>query len=337
MRHDSHFQVKDLTVEFQLGKNYYPAVRQISFDLKKGEAFGLAGESGCGKSTAATAILRLLPDNARVPEGSVWFQGQDLLSLSQAQLRELWWKDIAMIFQASLNSLNPVKKVGAQIAEVLTVREGLQSRRAWERVEELFALIGIRPERAREYPHEFSGGMRQRVMIAMALCLNPSIIIADECTTALDVMIQAQIVNLLKDLNQRFDLSMIFINHDLALIAEVCDRVAVMYAGRIVELGPVREIFFKPAHPYVQLLIKALPSMKARIDQLVSIPGTPPRLKEISAGCSFLPRCPYGDETCSRQVPPYVEMGADHFAACFKIDQFFKLGMLHDETSHSGS
>jgi peptide/nickel transport system ATP-binding protein len=322
MRYDAYFQVKNLTVEFQLGKSYYPAVRQLSFDLKQGETFGLAGESGCGKSTAATAIMRLLPDNARIREGAVWFQGRDLLSLAQTELRELWWKNIAMIFQASLNSLNPVKKVGQQIAEVLTVREGIENKRAWERVEELFALIGIRPERARDYPHEFSGGMRQRVMIAMAICLDPSLIIADECTTALDVMIQAQIVNLLKDLNERLNLSMIFINHDLALIAEVCDRVAVMYAGRIVELGPVSDVFFKPIHPYVQLLIKALPSMKERTDQLVSIPGAPPRLKEISAGCSFLPRCPYGDEGCSLQAPPYVEIAADHFAACFKIDRF---------------
>jgi peptide/nickel transport system ATP-binding protein len=322
MRYDAYFQVKNLTVEFQLGKSYYPAVRQLSFDLKQGETFGLAGESGCGKSTAATAIMRLLPDNARIREGAVWFQGRDLLSLAQTELRELWWKNIAMIFQASLNSLNPVKKVVQQIAEVLTVREGIENKRAWERVEELFALIGIRPERARDYPHEFSGGMRQRVMIAMAICLDPSLIIADECTTALDVMIQAQIVNLLKDLNERLNLSMIFINHDLALIAEVCDRVAVMYAGRIVELGPVSDVFFKPIHPYVQLLIKALPSMKERTDQLVSIPGAPPRLKEISAGCSFLPRCPYGDEGCSLQAPPYVEIAADHFAACFKIDRF---------------
>jgi oligopeptide/dipeptide ABC transporter ATP-binding protein len=320
MRYDAHFQVKNLTVEFQLGKSYYPAVRQLSFDLKQGETFGLAGESGCGKSTVALAIIRLLPDNARIRDGAVWFQGRDLLSLSQAELRELWWKNIAMIFQASLNSLNPVKRVGEQIAEVLTVREGRENKRAWERVEELFVLIGIRPERARDYPHEFSGGMRQRVMIAMALCLNPSLIIADECTTALDVMIQAQIVNLMKDLTERFNLSMIFINHDLALIAEICDRVAVMYAGRIVELGPVSDIFIKPAHPYVQLLIKAMPSMEERIDQLVSIPGAPPSLKEISTGCSFLPRCPYGDEGCSLQAPPYVEITAGHCAACFKID-----------------
>ncbi|MBU0464292.1 MAG: ATP-binding cassette domain-containing protein [Proteobacteria bacterium] len=161
MRHDSYFRVKDLSVEFQLGKNYYTAVHQISFDLKKGETFGLAGESGCGKSTAAMAIMRMLQDNARIREGTVWFQGRDLLSLNQTELRELWWKEIAMIFQASLNSLNPVKKVGQQIVEVLTVREGMENKLAWERVEELFTLIGIQPGRARDYPHEFSGGMRQ--------------------------------------------------------------------------------------------------------------------------------------------------------------------------------
>jgi peptide/nickel transport system ATP-binding protein len=321
MRHEPYFQVKNLTVEFQLGKDYYPAIRQISFIMKKGETFGLAGESGCGKSTVATALLRLLPDNARIRKGVALFKGKDLLSLSQRELRELWWRDIAMIFQASLSSLNPVKKVGQQIAEVLVVREGAEKKHAWERVEELFALIGIRPERAREYPHEFSGGMRQRVMIAMALCLNPSIIIADECTTALDVMIQAQIVNLLKDLNERLDLSMIFINHDLSLIAEVCDRVAVMYAGKIVELGPVGDVFSNPVHPYVKLLIKALPSMKAGVDQLVSIPGTPPRLKEIASGCSFLPRCPYGDESCSIEIPPDIEIVTGHRVACLKINQ----------------
>ena len=321
MRDDPYFYVKDLSVEFQLGKNYYTAVHQISFDLKKGETFGLAGESGCGKPTAAMAIMRMLQDNARIREGTVWFQGRDILSLNQAELRELWWKEMAMIFQASLNSLNPVKKVGQQILEVLTVREGMNNKLAWERVEELFTLIGIQPERARDYPHEFSGGMRQRVMIAMAICLNPSLIIADECTTALDVMIQAQIMNLMKDLNKKFNLSMIFINHDLSLISDVCDRVAMMYAGRIVESGPVSDVFLNPAHPYVQMLIKALPSMEQGTAQLLPIPGVPPRLKEISAGCSFLPRCPYGDKGCSLEVPPSVEIAPGHSATCFKIDR----------------
>lgn len=315
-------KVNDLTVQFQLGREYVSAIREVSFDLKQGETLGLAGESGCGKSTVALALMNLLPDNGRISNGYVWFEGKNIANLLPGEMKKIWWKELAMVFQGSLNSLNPVKSVGEQIAEALRVRDGLEKTTAWEKVEHLFELIGIRPDRAKDYPHEFSGGMRQRAMIAMAICLNPKLVIADECTTALDVMIQTQIINLLKRLQDEFDLSMIFINHDLALIADICDRVAVMYAGRIVEYGPMRKVFFESAHPYVKLLLKALPLMEGSIDRLNFIPGAPPRLKDIPDGCSFLPRCPAGDTGCSRGVPPLVEISPDHRAACFKLGEF---------------
>ena len=311
-------KVENLTTEFFLGSAYYPAVHDVSFELEEGETFGLAGESGCGKSTAATAIMGMLPENGRVGGGHVRFKGRDLLGMDRRRLREVWWKEIAMIFQGSLNSLNPVRRVGSQIAEILMVRGGLTRAQAREKVDRLFHLIGIRPDRSRDYPHEFSGGMRQRVMIAMAICLDPALIIADECTTALDVMIQAQIVNLLKSLNREFNLTMIFINHDLGLVAEICDRVAVMYAGRIVESGPVSEVFHRPAHPYVQQLVKALPEMEGPVSSLEAIAGTPPRLKEMPPGCPFLPRCKKGDHACAEAVPPDVTISDGHTAACIK-------------------
>ncbi len=317
----SIIRVGNLTAEFALGGSYYPALHDLSFEIYKGEIFGLAGESGCGKSTTATAVMNMLPDNGRVKNGEVVFEGRNLLTLGAPELRKIWWAKIAMIFQGSLNSLNPVRRVGNQIAEVLILRGGMRKSRATEKVHELFSLIGIRPERSRDYPHEFSGGMRQRVMIAMAVCLDPDLVIADECTTALDVMIQAQIVNLLKKLNADLDLSMIFINHDLALVAEICDRVAIMYAGRIVEMGATRDVFFKPAHPYVRQLVQALPLMEGPADRLISIPGSPPRLKETHPGCPFLPRCTEKDDSCASSVPPMLEISPGHFSACIKLHQ----------------
>ncbi len=311
--------VKNLTVDFKLGEEWVRAVRDVSFELEPGETFGLAGESGCGKSTVALALMQLLAQNGRIKEGQIWFRGRDLVGLSDSELRKVRWKELALIFQGAMNSLNPVKRVGLQIAEALIVRSGLSKETAWKRVEDLFQMIGIRPERARDYPHEFSGGMRQRVMIAMAVCLEPRLVVADECTTALDVMIQTQIMELLKDLKARLNLSMLFINHDLSLIADICDWVGIMYAGRIVEQGSVGDVFFSPAHPYLKLLLKALPRMSGPAAGLSSIPGAPPRLQEIPAGCSFLPRCPIGDEACSRRSPPLSRISAGHRAACFKL------------------
>ena len=315
---DVLLNVDNLNIEFRLGEEYAGAVRDLTFELQAGETLGLAGESGCGKSTAALGIMNLLPDNGRISSGRIIFQGQDLAKLSPREIRRVWWKEMAIVFQSALNSLNPVKRVGSQIAESLILRGGLDKKAAWRRVVELFEMIGIKPERANDYPHEFSGGMRQRAMIAMSICLNPKLVIADECTTALDVMIQTQIMNLLKTLKAQLQLSMIFISHDLALIAEICDRVAVMYAGRIVEIGGMEDLFFRPAHPYVKLLLQSLPKLKGPVEDLVSIPGAPPRLKDVPAGCSFLPRCPIGTEECTRSIPPLIEVAEDHWAACFK-------------------
>lgn len=316
---DVLLEVENLNIEFRLGEEYVSAVRDLTVELRPGETLGLAGESGCGKSTAALGIMNLLPDNGRIRSGRIIFDGQDLAKLSPREIRRVWWKEMAIVFQGALNSLNPVKRVGAQIAESLILRGGLDKKAAWRRVGELFELIGIKAERAYDYPHEFSGGMRQRAMIAMAICLNPKLVIADECTTALDVMIQTQIMNLLKALKVQLQLSMIFINHDLALIAEICDRVAIMYAGRIVEIGEMEDLYFRPAHPYVKLLLQSLPRLKGPAEDLVSIPGAPPRLKDVPKGCSFLPRCPIGAEDCSRSIPHLTEVEKDHRAACFKI------------------
>lgn len=316
----SLLKVKNLSVQFRLGDEYATALRDVSFEVHAGETLGLAGESGCGKSTAALAIMNLLPDNGRIAGGEVWFQGKNLTQLPLKELRKYWWKDLSIVFQGALNSLNPVKTVGAQIAEAMIVRNGMDKMQAWDRVKDLFRQIGIRPERISEYPHEFSGGMRQRVMIAMAICLNPKLVIADECTTALDVMIQTQIMNLLKELKSSLELSMLFINHDLALIAEICDRVAIMYAGRIVEIGPVRSVFFEPIHPYVKQLLNALPRMEDSIGRLHAIPGTPPRLQEIPEGCPFLPRCHQGDRRCGLEAPLMAEVYPDHWANCHKIN-----------------
>jgi oligopeptide/dipeptide ABC transporter ATP-binding protein len=313
-------KVEGLSVDFRLGDEYARAVRDVDFEVGRGQTLGLAGESGCGKSTAALGIMNLLPDNGRIGGGRVLFQGRDMASRSHRELRRIWWHEMAIVFQGALNALNPVKRVGTQIAEPLILRRGLTQKAAWDRVGELFELIGIKPERAKDYPHEFSGGMRQRAMIAMAICLNPKLVIADECTTALDVMIQTQIMNLLKDLKNNLGLSMIFINHDLALIAEICDRVAVMYGGRIVEIGAMREVFFRPAHPYVQMLLRSLPKMKGPMENLGSIPGAPPRLKDMPPGCSFLPRCPVGDDACAAATPGWVELPGDHRVACFKVE-----------------
>ncbi len=309
--------VKNLTAEFSLDGVYYPAIHDICFNLYSGETFGLAGESGCGKSTAATTIMGMLPENGRAVKGHVQLKGRDLLGMKETDLRKIWWKDIAMIFQGSLNSLNPVRRVGSQLAEILVVRGGMSKARAHKKVHELFNLIGIRPERSDDYPHEFSGGMRQRVMIAMAVCLDPPLIIADECTTALDVMIQAQIVALLKDLKQRLNLTMIFINHDLGLVAEVCDRVAVMYAGRIVEKGTVREIFETPCHPYTVGLMASKPSVNRRVERLYSIPGKVPNPINMPDYCYFRDRCEKRFERCDGIYPAEYQLSPTHTTHCY--------------------
>lgn len=311
--------VRNLSVDFRLGDRWAEGVSNLNFTLQPGETLGFAGESGCGKSTVALALMHLLDENARSRADAVLLNGHDISDLSERELMPFRWKEMSLIFQGAMNAVNPVRRIGAQLRELLVLRQGMPRREANARIEELFTLIGIHPERANDYPHEFSGGMKQRVMIAMALALNPKVVIADECTTALDVIIQQQIMELLRSLKTRLKLSMIFISHDLALIAEICDRVAIMYSGRIVEIGPVTEVIQNARHPYTRMLVGALPRLTGDRTELVSIPGTPPRITEKPGGCLFAPRCPFSTSECSATAQSLRPVGGNHDIACSRL------------------
>ncbi len=299
--------VQDLRTHFKLESGWVRAVDGVSFRLNDGEALGIAGESGCGKTTTALSLVRLLPSNARIRKGSsIELFGIDLVPKTEDQLRRYRWREISIVFQGAMSALNPVRRVGEQIAEPIEFRLGEPKERARRRAAELLELVGIPRKRAEAYPHELSGGMRQRVMIAMALACDPAIVIGDEPTTALDVMVQAQILRLLEQLRQELGLSLILITHDLSVIAETCDRTLVMYAGRVVEEGPVRTIFSAPRHPYTSKLLGAFPSIQADRRSLDTIPGLPPDLRDPPSGCRFHPRCPAAMAVCKEIVPPEV-------------------------------
>ncbi|MCD6509512.1 MAG: ABC transporter ATP-binding protein [Thermoprotei archaeon] len=314
--------VESLRMYYQVGRGFVKAVDGVSFNLGKGETLGIAGESGCGKSSLALTLLRILPSNARIIDGSVLLEERDILKMNEETLRkEIRWKRISIVFQGAMNALNPVFRVGDQIAEAILLHEDVTKEEAHRRARELLKLVGIPPSRADNYPHEFSGGMKQRVMIAMALACNPDIVIADEPTTALDVIVQAQILKLLKDLRAKLNLSLILITHDLSIISEICDKVAIMYAGKIMEYGSAYDIFKNPLHPYTQGLIAAIPSIRGPKKKLRSIPGTPPDLLNPPSGCPFHPRCPYADEICRQEPPPLVRLGRDRYVVCHKIEE----------------
>jgi len=299
--------VQDLRTHFKLGNDWVKAVDGVSFRLNDGEALGLAGESGCGKTTTALSLVRLLPSNARIRKGSsIELYGIDLVPKTEDQLRRYRWREVSIVFQGAMSALNPVRRVGDQIAEPIEIRLGEPQERAQRRAAELLEMVGIPRKRAAAYPHELSGGMRQRAMIAMALACDPAIVIGDEPTTALDVMVQAQILQLLERLRQELGLSLILITHDLSVIAETCDRTLVMYAGRVAEEGPVRRIFTAPRHPYTSKLLGAFPSIHADRRGLDTIPGQPPDLRDPPSGCRFHPRCPVAMAVCKEVVPPEV-------------------------------
>jgi oligopeptide transport system ATP-binding protein len=321
MAAENVLQVKDLEVSFHTYAGEVQAVRDVTFDLRRGETLAIVGESGSGKSVTAKSIMRLLPDaNSIIKGGEIYFEGQNVLSLSEKQMQDVRGPKIAMVFQDPMTSLDPTMRVGRQITESLKKHLGMSGSRADERAVELLEMVGIpnAEDRVRQYPHQFSGGMRQRVVIAIALACDPQILIADEPTTALDVTIQAQILELLRDLQERIGTSVILITHDLGVVAQTAHRVAVMYAGKVIETGTVREIFYNPQMPYTWGLLSSIPLPTAdRSQDLIPIPGSPPDMLDPPTGCPFTPRCPYAMQICAEEMPDYTTFSAEHRAACW--------------------
>lgn len=316
-------EVKDLKMYYEiLGKGEVRAVDGVSFSLSRGETLGIVGESGCGKSSLAITILRLLPINGKIYGGEILLNGEDILNIDLERFRrEIRWKRISIVFQGAMNALNPVIKVGDQIAEAIMIHKNISKKEAMKRVLELLEMVGIDSSRANNYPFEFSGGMRQRAMIAMALALNPEILIADEPTTALDVIVQAQILKLIKDIQRKLKLSVILISHDISMVSELSDRIAIMYAGQIVELGNIVDVYVNPLHPYTKALLSSVPSIRERRRKLKSIPGVPPNLLNPPSGCRFHPRCPFRINLCIEKEPDFIEASKDHFVKCHRFEE----------------
>ncbi|MWV44098.1 ATP-binding cassette domain-containing protein [Paenibacillus sp. HJL G12] len=319
---NSLLEVTDLQVSFYTYAGEVQAVRDVSFSLGKGETLAIVGESGSGKSVTSKSIMRLLAKSAKIKNGSIRFEGKELASLPEKQMQNIRGKDISMIFQDPMTSLNPTMTIGKQITEVLRKHQNMGRDAAAKRAVELLNQVGIpNPEkRLKQYPHQLSGGMRQRVVIAIALACNPKVIIADEPTTALDVTIQAQILELMNRLQDQMGTSIILITHDLGVVANMASRVAVMYAGKIVETGTVDEIFYESRHPYTWGLLASMPKLHEKSDELQAIPGTPPDLSDPPKGCPFAARCPYAMEICYEQMPSYTEHTGTHRAACWLQD-----------------
>ncbi|GAB4539424.1 MAG: ABC transporter ATP-binding protein [Anaerolineae bacterium] len=314
--------VRNLSVDY-VSRDHPPAhaVEDVNFLLREGEILGLVGESGCGKTTLMLSLMRLLPAAGRIVGGQINFVGRDLLSLSEADMRDVRWKEIAMIFQGAMNALNPVRTIGDQIAEVIICHNLAGDKNTLDqRVSELLELVGIASNRKNQYPHQYSGGMRQRAMIAMALACMPQVVIADEPTTALDVMIQAQILELLVTLRQKLGLAVILVTHDLGVVAEICDSVLVMYGGVTAEYADVNTVYNNPMHPYTRQLLGAFPDLSKPADKLVAIPGYPPRLDALPPGCRFAPRCSMAFERCHHEPPQLHRLGRHHVASCHLVE-----------------
>ena len=310
--------VKDLTMHYKTSKGEVSAVNNVSFAIKKGQSLGLVGESGCGKTSIAFSLIRLLPDNAVIKGGDILLDEENIAKMDHKELLKVRWKGISMVFQAAMNALNPIFTVGDQIVEAIQAHNNeINVNEAKGEVAELFTLVGLDPKLVGRYPHEFSGGMRQRAVIAMALACHPKLIIADEPTTALDVIVQDRILSELKAIQKRLNMSMIYISHDISVIAEVSDRIGVMYAGRMAELADADAVFKSPIHPYTYALMGAFPSIKGDKRELTTLPGEPPDLLNPPAGCRFHPRCPRATAQCQQEVPPFIEHSPNHMAACW--------------------
>jgi len=312
-------KVKGLKTYFFTEEGVVKAVDGVDFTLAPGEVLGIVGESGCGKSVTSMSLLRLISPPGEIVEGEIIFNGEDLLELSDDEMRNIRGNRISMIFQQPTTALNPVFTIGDQIREALMVHKGLSKEEAHKRGEQLLAMVGIPDARRRmdAYPHQLSGGMCQRVMIAMGLACNPELLIADEPTTALDVTIQAQILDLMRDLREKINTAIILITHDLGVVAEMVDNVLVMYAGKVVEYAPVRELFADPKHPYTQGLIASIPVLGVKKDQLDTIPGTVPSLLNLPPGCRFASRCPYRMERCDQEEPPLIKLEGNRLVRCW--------------------
>ncbi len=317
-------EVKNLVMNYEVkGGGMVSAVEDVSFELQKGQSLGLVGESGCGKTSVALSLLRLLSSNAKILGGEIKLDGVNLLELDKEEMRQHRWTDISMVFQGAMNSWNPVYKVGDQIREAMDIHWDPKpsAAQAREKTIELFELVGINPEMIDRYPHEFSGGMKQRAVIAMALSCDPKVIIADEPTTALDVIVQEQILAELKKIQRDLGMSIIYISHDIAVIAEITDAMGVMYAGKLVEMGPTEELFTRPRHPYTWLILSSTPSITGPRRSLAPLEGEPPNLLDPPTGCRFHPRCPFATEICLQEEPSLQSIGEGHTVACWNYEQ----------------
>ncbi|SDY97295.1 ABC transporter ATP-binding protein [Tindallia californiensis] len=308
--------VKNVSIEYTTEDGVLKAVEDVSFSLEVGESVGLVGESGCGKTTLAKSVMRLLSKNGRISEGQMMFKGEDLVTKTEEEIRKLRLTEIAMVAQSAMNALNPVYTVGDQLIEGIQIHTDMTREQARERAIEVFKMVGLEEKRLKSYPHQMSGGMKQRAIIAMALTLNPSLIIADEPTTALDVVVQDRILQQVIEIQKKINSSMILITHDISVVSETCETIIVMYGGKIMEKASTKAFFTKPVHPYSLGLNNAFPSIHEIGEELISIPGSPPNLMQEQVGCRFRARCPFRTEICMEEQPPLEEVAPNHLSAC---------------------
>ena len=314
-------RVKGLTVEYWTRKGRIRAVDDVSFSISKAETLGVVGESGSGKSTLALSLIGLVPFPGRITEGKVILKGTEVCTMCAEELRNLRGTEVCYVFQDPMTSLNPVKKIGSHFVELIQTHEPkVKKEEALERAKKLLKDVGIQPERVNDYPHQLSGGMRQRVMIALAIALNPSVVVADEPTTALDVIVQSKILDLLQTLRDAYGMALILITHDLSIVMERSDKIIIMYAGQMVEYAPSKEVYSDPEHPYTRGLLKSIPNIELADQKLEAIPGSPPDLLDLPSGCRFWPRCSEAFDRCPKESPPLFKTGADHYVRCFLYD-----------------
>jgi peptide/nickel transport system ATP-binding protein len=326
-------EVKNLEIYYQTKRGTSKAVDNVSFELEEGKSIGIVGESGCGKSTLVKGIIRVMAKNGSINKGEVLFNGKDLTKLSEQEIRSIRWKELSLIPQAAMDSLNPVYPVLDAFVEILTLKGNMKKKQAVERAKELFEMVGLDPKRLTYYPHEFSGGMKQRAVIALALALNPKLIIADEPVTALDVIVQDQVLKELIRLRKELGISLILITHDISVVAQTCESIAVMYAGKIVEKGLARNVLKNPTHPYTMGLANAFPNLKEPDKPLISIEGSPPDLVDPPTGCRFAERCPFKITKCIQEEPNLVEVESGHFSACHRLEEIDELREKSREVS----